>query len=577
MPKAASSAIPAPVPPRAMHPLLLTASCLLAAAAMLCRNSQGELLIHAVFADLLVLPLAHCWIRARSNSVTPGSIRNIADLAILVALSVTTIVVCILKRSLEPSLIILGGYLIGTTCLDASDRLYSRIVDALHDPRRLVRVIAPPWLLCILIAAILLALPIATQSGVADYRHNFVSHIVGSAHSAVSAACLTGTFTLDFANDYTRFGQIVIVLLTQISGLAFAAVGLSLVRPLLLRPPSLKTVLSSAVLLQLAGCAVLVTAWRSEDASTIVEKCWWSIVHAGSAMWNTSITMRPDGIATYIVDRRVFLTITTLAIAGSLGIPILYELLAGKSSPNSESNVRLGRIATFDAFAAFILLLLTSAALFYLEHPASVLGAHRPPLPFEPSVNQPAMVDSRGAPWVLAVLVSATIRSAGLQSIPASIGTLSWGAYGLILASMFVGGSVAGTAGGIRTSMFGLFFTASSKKERAPIPGKQNLGSLRQLLFTRVLMGVGLWIVFNLAGTVLLGATTNADRYDTAFEAIAAINNVGMTTGLSTHLTTNGRLVAIILMLTGRLWPLFFWAGTIAKIIEYRPLRQSTD
>ncbi len=577
MPKAATSAISPQVPPRAMHSLLLPASCLLAAVALLCRNSHGELLIHAVFADLLVLPLLYAWFRARNIPKAVGSTRSIIDLAILIVVILTGLVLCIVKRSPEPALIATGGYLLGTTCLDALARVCSKAQDALHAPLHLVRIILPSWLICILIVAILLALPIATHSGVADYRHNFVSHVVGSAHSAVSAACLIGTFTLDFANDYTRFGQIVIVLLTQLSGFAFAAVGLSLVRPLLLRPPSLKTVMTTALVLQLAGCAVLVSAWRNEDASTLIEKCWWSIVHAGSAMWNSGITMRTDGIATYFVDRRVFLTISTLAIAGSLGIPILYELLAGKSLPNSASNIRLGRIATFDAFAAFILLLLTSAALFYLEHPASVLGAHRPPIPFEPSVNQPAMVDSRGAPWVLAVLVSATIRSAGLQSIPASIGTLSWGSYGLILASMFVGGSVAGTAGGIRTSMFGLIFTASSEKERASSPRKQQPGSLRKLLFSRVLMGVGLWIVFNLAGTALLSATTNADRYDTAFEAIAAINNVGMTTGLSTHLTTNGRLVAIILMLTGRIWPLYFWANTISKIMDRRTLKQSTE
>lgn len=565
MKPAASTAITPADEPHACHRWTALAALGVAVAALMARDSRGDAALPAAVVAACQLPLLLVWLRDARHRRSSSPVASL-DVVFFAIVAVAGIGLSISLRRVGPALIATTGYVAGIVAINALARRYRQIEQALDAPERLFRVIAGPWLTLILVAAILLALPIAMQAGVPDYRHNLTSHIASSLHTAVSAACLIGSFTFSFADDYTPFGQIVIILVTQLSGFAFAAIGLSLVRPVLRRPPSLGRVFAAAGLAQLVGVAVLFTAWRAEDAPTFVDRTWWSIVHSGSALWNTGILMRPDGLAGYFADRRVFLTITSLAIAGSLGIPILFELLGKKPPPDALASNRIGRLATFDAFAAFMLLLLLSTALFYFEHPASVLGEWRPALPFEPSVNQPAMRDNRSSPWPLAVLVASTVRSAGLQSIPVSTGTLSWHSIGLLAMAMFVGGSLAGTSGGIRTSLFGLLFVGPSRSRRSATLGSRRPVTKRGPPARRFLFGLFVWLAMNWIGVMLLGLTTSADRYDTTFDAIASLNNVGLSTGLVYHLTTAGRLIAICLMLAGRLWPLWFWAKTMAMI-----------
>ncbi|MCB9858300.1 MAG: hypothetical protein H6818_21665 [Phycisphaerales bacterium] len=576
MKPAASTAIPPADGPNARRRWTELAALGIAAAALMARDSRSNAALPTAVIVVCQLPLLFAWLRGTIGRRSSSPIASI-DIVVFAVVAITGIGLSIGLGRVSPALIASTGYVAGVIAIDALARLHRRIEQSLDAPGRLLRVVAGPWLALILVAAIILALPIAMQAGVPDYRHNFASHIVSSLHTAVGAACLVGSFAFSFADDYTTFGQSVIIALTQFSGFVFAAIGLSLVRPILHRPPSLRRVYIAAVFAQLAGVAILFTAWRTEDAPTMIERLWWSIVHAGSALWNTGIMMRPDGLASYFADRRVFLTITSLAIAGSLGIPILFELLGKKPPPEVLATNRLGRMATFDAFAALVILLLLTVVLFYFENPASVFGDWRPALPFEPSVNQPAMRDNRTSPWPLAVLVASTVRSAGLQSIPVSVGTLSWPSLVLLAAAMFIGGSLAGTSGGIRTSLFGLLLVRPQKRDIAMAPDPDPIVSRRRIVVKRFLWGLVGWLAMNWIGTLLLGLTTSAARYDTTFDAIASLNNVGLSTGLVHHLTTPGRLVAIVLMLVGRLWPLWFWATTMTLISQQTTQRAESD
>ncbi|MCA9254524.1 MAG: hypothetical protein KDA33_02755 [Phycisphaerales bacterium] len=557
---AATPSISTSKPPSIPNRWLFRTLLGLAVAALLARDGRGASALPTIALIACQVPLILLWIhhlrRERLSVSTDGILFGLVALA-----GVGLAVAC---RSVMPALVATTGYIVGATGLGFLHEAYRKMDAAIETPDRLIRVIVPYWIGAILVGAILLSMPIATQSGVPDYRHNFVSHVVGGLHTSTSAACLVGVFTLSFGEDYTSFGQIVIIGLTQLAGFAFCAMGLSLIRPILQRPATLKRVFVVATLIQLTGVAVLLSVWRSDDTPTFVDRIWWSIVHAGGALWNTGVVMRADGLAGYFADRRVFLAITSLAIAGSLGVPLLLDLLGKRPPADDLQRHPLSGLATFDAFAAFLLLLLMSGALVYLEHPASWVGEWRPALPFEPSVHQPAMRDDRSRPWPLAVLVASTVRSAGLQTIPVSVGTLSWPSFGLIIGAMFTGGSVAGTAGGIRTSLFGLLILTPIGG--ANVAERARRGAFRRQLLARFGVGLGAWLAMNFVAALLLGTTTSADRYDTTFDAIASLNNVGLTTGLVDHLTTNGRLVAIALMLVGRFWPLWFWAGVMRTI-----------
>ena len=69
----------------------------------------------------------------------------------------------------------------------------------------------------ILIGAILLSLPIATQTG---ERTSFLD----SLFTATSAVCVTGLVVVDTATHWNFFGQIVIIILIQTGGLGFMTI-----------------------------------------------------------------------------------------------------------------------------------------------------------------------------------------------------------------------------------------------------------------------------------------------------------------------------------------------------------------
>ena len=87
-----------------------------------------------------------------------------------------------------------------------------------------LRVICLSFALVILVGTILLCLPISSKS-------REVTPLVNSLFTATSATCVTGLITYDTFTHWSRFGQIVIILLIQVGGLGLG-VGVQLLRHL---------------------------------------------------------------------------------------------------------------------------------------------------------------------------------------------------------------------------------------------------------------------------------------------------------------------------------------------------------
>ena len=79
------------------------------------------------------------------------------------------------------------------------------------------RLIAFGFALIILAGALLLTLPVSNRSG----HGNFLT----SLFTATSATCVTGLVVADTYQNWTTFGQIVILCLIQIGGLGFITIG----------------------------------------------------------------------------------------------------------------------------------------------------------------------------------------------------------------------------------------------------------------------------------------------------------------------------------------------------------------
>jgi trk system potassium uptake protein TrkH len=237
-----------------------------------------------------------------------------------------------------------------------------------------------------------------------------------------------------------------------------------------------------------------------------------------------------------------------------------------------------------EAAFAFVLLIAGAAGLWFCETPWRpeivwrLPDAWTPDRPVDFGTNQIPMRDdmSYGARWTRAVLVSTTLRSAGIQSIPVSHGALSWPSYGLLLTWMFLGGSAGGVAGGMRTS--GLLLAGICLFTRRRRWSSQPGGTAaRRTILRASLLFVPLWLAVNAAAIGLLAVTSEGTPYELILDGNAACNNVGLSTGLSLHLTVAGRMVMILTMTAGRFIPVWYWLTSTGRFSQQLRSRECAD
>ncbi len=509
-------------------------------------------------------------------SRSPAAARLTAGLIVLTGGAA----VAIAERELRIVGLAATAFLAFSALADWLRAAYVRLTDAIESGTGVFGVLMRRWPILVLGGAALLALPAATQSGVPDYRHNFLNHLLDSLFSSTSAACLVGVTIRSFGEDHTRFGQAVLVALSQITGMGFAAAGLAIIRPFLQRRLRLSTVILTSLALQLIAAAVMYPAWREADAVGALDRAWWGLVHAGSAMWNTGLTMRTDGLAAYFMDYRVSICMTTLAIAGSIGLPVLIDLIlpqparrrtdgtAVQPDASDRANVptpaltRLSKLPELDAVAATVLIGLGALLLWYFDHPASRTADMTPAREMLMAEDRTSLVDIPvGQRWSMSLLISATLRSAGLQSIPLSAGSLTWLSFALMLIWMLIGGGAGGVGGGMRTSALMLPLALL----RMTVHDDRTRALRRDLLKRLLIILVGM-VGLNTFAVLALLFVTDASAYEALFEGVASTSGVGLSTGLSLHLTPIARLVMIGLIILGRLVPLYLWLRLSAAL-----------
>lgn len=161
--------------------------------------------------------------------------------------------------------------------------------------------------------------------------------------------------------------------------------------------------------------------------------------------------------------------------------------------------------------------------------------------------------------WLTAAFESVTLRTAGFSTLDQSqLGDLS---KLLACGLMFIGGSPAGTAGGVRTITLALLAAAVVSGLRGRL-GIVIFGRRIPMALLQRALAVFFALFAVVAAAVLLLHFTEAQSafqpglLDLIFEATSATGTVGLTTGLTPHLSSAGRLIIAACMFIGRLSPL---------------------
>ena len=412
------------------------------------------------------------------------------------------------------------------------------------------RLIAVGFAIIILLGTILLTLPISVRSG--------KGNLLNSLFTATSATCVTGLAVADTYQNWTTFGQVVILCLIQVGGLGFMTIG-AFIAVLLKKRIGLQEreqLQESVNTLELAGVVRLVKkivyrtflvellgaillSFRFIPAFGPVRGIYFSIFHAVSAFCNGGFDLMGikeaySSLVAFEGDVLVNLVVVALIIIGGIGFIVWDDVVRNKW------HFRKYLLHSKIVLTATMALTVGGTILFLItENQATLAGMN----PVEKVLG--------------ALFCAVTPRTAGFNTVDTA--ALSNAGKVLTIILMFIGGSPGSTAGGAKTTTIVVLLLYAV----AMIANREDINMFGKRLTNDVVKKANAVVIINLslamvAGVIIMISQPLLKFEDVLFEVFSAIGTVGMTTGITRDLNTLSRLIIIVLMYCGRLGSLSF-------------------
>ena len=426
------------------------------------------------------------------------------------------------------------------------------------------------FLILDLMGAFLLMLPSATTNGITFTNALFTS---------TSAVCVTGLQVVDTSSAFTTVGQSIILVLIQLGGIgiltftsffAFFFRGSSSFKEGLntkdfIAHEGLKDVFRAAlnvVIFTLSVEAVGAIFIYSSiiDVSTIENKFFFSIFHSISAFCNAGFSILSAGLYDEAIRFDYFLQwiIMTLIVLGGLGHNIVFNFYQKIKTHVVElfdktiihKKVRIITLNTQIVIYTTIFLLVGGFIFLFISEYNNTLLEHH----------------SIFGKITAASFNAVTPRTAGFNAVDFT--QMNVPSLLFIIFLMWIGGSPASTAGGIKTSTFALatlnIFAVASGKSRIQLFGRRISSESTSRAFAILcisLITIGISIValliFEPKGTPLLTV---------AFECFSAYSTVGLTLNFTPTLTEPSKYVLIACMFIGRIGMLNLMVGLLRRM-----------
>ncbi|TBW59625.1 Ktr system potassium transporter B [Marinobacter halodurans] len=423
------------------------------------------------------------------------------------------------------------------------------------------RLLLESFLTLIVLGALLLKLPMATQAPISW---------LDAAFTATSAMTVTGLVVVDTGTQFTLFGQLVILVLIQLGGLGLmtfavltaAALGFKLglkhqiVAQEAFNEISFETTRRAATTIAVFALGVEAVGVIVLSSFFVPEMGWseggyHALFYTISAFNNAGFALSADSLSQYVSDPGVSLTVTGLFIVGGLGYIVMREIFEKR------------RLSALSAYAKIILLttlvLNVTATLLFLvleySNPQTLGALH-------------GFADKLLAAW----FQGTTPRTAGFNTLDVASFTSATSVMMLLL--MFIGGAPNSTASGIKLSTFVILIAATRSFLRGNINVTLFRRSLTRETVVKALAITTIAMATIFVGVFLLSATTNTDFLDIAFEVVSAFGTVGLSRGATGELDAVGKLTIMSIMLIGRVGPLTL--GYILAIRRKSRLRYAT-
>jgi len=384
-----------------------------------------------------------------------------------------------------------------------------------------------------------------------------------SIFTATSAVCVTGLVVVDTGSYFTMFGKTVILCLIQLGGLGimtFTSLSIYLWRrrttitdriavgQMLLQDASfnlgkfLTEIVCWTFIIETAG-AVVLYMMSPGDFSPFS-----ALFHSVSAFCNAGFSLFPDSLSRWKGDWGINLVFIALIFLGGIGFSVFVEFknfvancLRLRSAPPGSG---MSWYATVVFRTSFFLIIFGWVVIYFAEF----IGYDRM-LVFDDAI-------------LTSLFQSVTCRTAGFNTL--DMGQMTNISLVVLLFLMFVGGAPGSCAGGIKVTTFRVLVAAiwsQLKGKKQTVIGKFAVdeAAVKKAL---VLFVLAIMLIF--LSVFLLDFTEGGNKphfqvrgqfLEILFESVSAFSTVGLSTGITSTLSTAGKWIIIFLMFIGRLGP----------------------
>lgn len=399
----------------------------------------------------------------------------------------------------------------------------------------------------ILIGTLLLALPIATQNGTSI-------GLVNALFTATSAVCVTGLVVVDTGTYWTIFGKTIILMLIQIGGLGFMTMAtagafimgrrIGLRNRLIMQEALNQMSISGVVRLTkyvilttftIEGIGAFLLSFKFIPQFGFAKGVAFSVFHSISAFCNAGFDIMGNytGLTSFVTDPLVNIVIMGLILIGGIGFSVIVDIARNKQYKKLSIHSKLVIMTSLVLLGAGFILFLAiewnnPATLGELTIPQKILGA---------------------------MFQSVTPRTAGFNTIP--IDQLETPSKLITMVLMFIGGSPGSTAGGVKTTTVGIMILTILMVIRGKDEIEFSFRRISKDTANKALAIFGIVLTIALTIITLLTITEpNLEFIDIVFEVFSALGTVGLSTGITSSLSTVGKLIIAIAMFFGRVGPL---------------------
>lgn len=403
------------------------------------------------------------------------------------------------------------------------------------------------------------------------FSQKIPTNFIDTLFTSTSALSTTGLATVSTFDNYTFFGQFIILTLIQIGGIGY----MTLTTYILLSTTKqithwhkkilhneftmpkefkiqdfLKSVIVFTFTIEIIGTVLFYFAFRPIHSDTFFT-VWTSVFHSVSSFCTAGFSLYNTSFEAYATNTFLNGIVLFLTISGGLGFIVVTDIWYYFSKKSNSISFTTKMIT----LSFFGVLFIATAITFFGE-----------------STIQHYPVFERLE--IAAFQTVNAISTAGYNSIPLS--NLTLGVLLTIIFLMYVGAAPSSTGGGMKiTTLTAVIAIVKSKvRNQAKVT---YLG--KKIPADRLEMAVSTFIFYTAIlffSVFLLSFTENHSLEKLLFEATSAIGTVGLSMGITGSLSVLGKIILISIMFIGRVGVITFGLAILAKK-QHKKIDNETD